>query len=47
VSGITLERPGLQQLVADCLAEKIARVVTQDPDRLSREPRQLAAHLKI
>jgi DNA invertase Pin-like site-specific DNA recombinase len=47
VSGVTLERPALQQLIADCLAGKIATVITQDPDRLSRDRRQLAELLQI
>jgi DNA invertase Pin-like site-specific DNA recombinase len=47
VSGVTLERPALQRLIADCLAGKIATVITQDPDRLSRDRRQLAELLQI
>jgi DNA invertase Pin-like site-specific DNA recombinase len=47
VSDVTLERPALQQLIADCLAGKIATVITQDPDRLSRDRRQLAELLQI
>jgi site-specific DNA recombinase len=47
VSGITLERPALQQLIADCLAGKIASVVTQDPERLSRDGAKLLVLLDI
>jgi site-specific DNA recombinase len=47
VSGITLERPALQQLIADCLAGKIATVVTQDPERLSRDSAKLLVLLDI
>ena len=47
VSGVTLDRPALQQLIADCLAGKIATVVTHDPDRLSRDSRKLLVLLNI
>ena len=40
VSGMTLERPDLQRLMADCRAGKIGTVVTQDPERLSRDTGQ-------
>jgi site-specific DNA recombinase len=43
VSGVTLDRPALQQLIADCRAGKISAVITKDPDRLSRDFRQLIA----
>ena len=36
VSGATLERPALRQLLADCRAGKIRTVLIRDPDRLSR-----------
>jgi DNA invertase Pin-like site-specific DNA recombinase len=36
VSGVTLDRPGLQQLIADCCAGKISMFITKDPERLSR-----------
>ena len=47
VSGVTLERPELQRLIADCRAGKIATVVTKDPARLSRDTSQLIALLHI
>jgi site-specific DNA recombinase len=45
VSGVTLIRPALQQLLADCRAGKIAAVITIDTERLSRDTGQLAALL--
>jgi site-specific DNA recombinase len=36
VSGATLERPALGQLLADCRAGKVRTVLIRDPDRLSR-----------
>jgi DNA invertase Pin-like site-specific DNA recombinase len=47
LSGVTLDRPALQQLIADCRAGKIGTVITKDPDRLSRDFRQLIALLHI
>jgi DNA invertase Pin-like site-specific DNA recombinase len=47
VSGIAPERPALQQLIADCLAGKIATIVTQDPERLSRDSTKLLVLLDI
>ena len=47
VSGITLERPALQQLIADCQAGKITTIVTQDPERLSRDSTKLLVLLDI
>ena len=44
-SGVTLIRPALQQLLADCRAGKIGVVITTDTDRLSRDTGQLAALL--
>jgi site-specific DNA recombinase len=41
VSGVSLNRPQLQQLIADCRAGKVGMVLTQDPDRLSRDYSQL------
>jgi DNA invertase Pin-like site-specific DNA recombinase len=41
VSGTTLDRLALQKLLADCRAEKIGTVLTQDPNRLSRDTGQL------
>jgi DNA invertase Pin-like site-specific DNA recombinase len=41
VSGATLNRPQLQQLIADCRAGKVGMVLTQDPDRLSRDLAQV------
>jgi DNA invertase Pin-like site-specific DNA recombinase len=46
VSGGTLERPALQRLLADCRAGKIGTVITQDPERLSRNPLSLIAVLE-
>jgi len=37
VSGMTLIRPALQQLLADCRAGKIGVVLTTDTDRFSRD----------
>jgi DNA invertase Pin-like site-specific DNA recombinase len=45
VSGATLARPALQQLLADCRAGKIGVVLTRDADRLSRDTSQLFALL--
>ena len=45
VSGMTLIRPALQQLLADCRAGKIGLVLATDTDRLSRDASQLAALL--
>jgi site-specific DNA recombinase len=36
VSGATLERPALRQLLTDCRAGKVRTVLVRDPDRLSR-----------
>jgi DNA invertase Pin-like site-specific DNA recombinase len=47
VSGLTLERPALQRLIADCRAGKIATVVAQDPERLSRDAAQLLRLLQM
>jgi site-specific DNA recombinase len=47
VSGITLERPELQRLIADCRAGLIETVITKDPARLSRDSGQLLALLHI
>jgi len=47
VSGVTLDRPELQRLIADCRAGKIGTVITKDPDRLSRDLGQLVALLHI
>jgi site-specific DNA recombinase len=44
-SGMTLIRPALHQLLADCRAGKIGVVLTADPDRFSRDAGQLAALL--
>jgi DNA invertase Pin-like site-specific DNA recombinase len=46
VSGGTLQRPALQSLLADCRAGKIGTVITQDPERLSRDPLSLIAVLE-
>ena len=47
VSGMTLERPELQRLMEDCRVGKIGTVVTQDPERLSRDTGQLIALLHV
>jgi DNA invertase Pin-like site-specific DNA recombinase len=44
-SGVTLIRPALQRLLADCRAEKIGVVLAADTDRLSRDAVQLGALL--
>jgi site-specific DNA recombinase len=44
-SGTLLDRPALQQLLADCRNWKIGVVLTTDTDRLSRDTGQLAALL--
>jgi site-specific DNA recombinase len=46
VSGGALERPALQRLLADCRAGKVGTVITQDPERLSRNPLSLIAVLE-
>ena len=46
VSSGTLERPALQRLLADCRAGKIGTVITQDLERLSRNPLSLIAVLE-
>jgi site-specific DNA recombinase len=40
-SGISLERPELQRLLADCRDGKIDTVLTTEPERLSRNTGQL------
>jgi site-specific DNA recombinase len=47
MSGISLERPALQRLLADCRTGKIAIVLTTDADRLSRDTGQLFALIDI
>jgi site-specific DNA recombinase len=47
VSGATLNRPKLRKLIADCRAGKVGTVLTQDPDRLSRDLSQLLAILHL
>jgi DNA invertase Pin-like site-specific DNA recombinase len=47
VSGLTLERPALQRLIADCRAGKIATVIVQDHERLSRDRGQLVTLLHM
>ena len=47
VSGVTLDRPDLQRLIEDCRAGQVGTVITQDPDRLSRDTGQLLALLHI
>ena len=46
-SGVTLNRPQLQKLIADCRAGKVGMVLTQDLDRLSRDYSQLLALLHM
>jgi site-specific DNA recombinase len=41
VSGITLERPALGKLLADCRAGKIGAVIVKNAERLSRNEGQL------
>jgi len=43
----SLDRPDLQRLIADCHAGKIGTIITQDPERLSRDTSQLLALLHI
>jgi DNA invertase Pin-like site-specific DNA recombinase len=47
VSGVSLNRPQLQQLIADCRTGKVGMVLTPDPDRLSRDYSQLLALLHM
>jgi hypothetical protein len=47
LSGFTMERPSLQQLIADCRAGKVGTIITRDADRLSRDLGQLIALLHI
>jgi site-specific DNA recombinase len=47
VSGITLDRPALQRLIADCRSGKIGTVITKDRERLSRDMGQLVALLHV
>jgi DNA invertase Pin-like site-specific DNA recombinase len=42
---VSLDRPALQQLLADCSAGKIGVVLVKDADRLSRDKNQLIALL--
>jgi site-specific DNA recombinase len=46
ISGITLERPELQRLLADCRAGKVGMVITKDTARLSRDTCQLLLILR-
>jgi DNA invertase Pin-like site-specific DNA recombinase len=46
-SSLTLERPALQHLLADCRAGKVAKVIVQDPACLSRDAGQLFTLLQI
>jgi site-specific DNA recombinase len=46
VSGITMERPELQRLLADCRAGKVGMVITKDTTRLSRDTCQLLLILR-
>ena len=47
MSGATLNRPQLRKLIADCRTGKVGTVLTQDPDRLSRDLPQLLAVLHM
>jgi site-specific DNA recombinase len=47
VSGMTLARAQPSQLLADCNTGNINTVITKDPDRLSRDTRQLIALLHL
>jgi len=46
-SGMTLDRPELRKLIADCHAGKIGVVLIADPERLSRDTRQLVRLLDV
>jgi DNA invertase Pin-like site-specific DNA recombinase len=46
-SGMTLDRPELRKLIADCHAGKIGVVLVTDPVRLSRGTGQLVSLLDI
>jgi DNA invertase Pin-like site-specific DNA recombinase len=46
VSGVTLERPELQRLLADYRAGKVGMVITKDTARLSRDTCQLSLILR-
>ena len=46
VSGVTMERPELQRLLADCRAGKVGMVITKDTARLSRDTCQLLLILR-
>ena len=37
-SGLTLDRPALKRLLADCKAKRVKRIVVYGPDRLYRGP---------
>jgi DNA invertase Pin-like site-specific DNA recombinase len=45
-SGITMERPELQRLLAHCRAGKVGMVITKDTARLSRDTCQLLLILR-
>jgi site-specific DNA recombinase len=47
VSGVRMNRPGLERLLADCRAGKVGTIITRDADRLSRDMSQLIALLHI
>jgi DNA invertase Pin-like site-specific DNA recombinase len=47
VSGSSLDRPDLQRLIAGCRAGQVGTIITQDPERLSRDAIQLIALLHI
>jgi len=46
-NGMTLDRPELRKLIADCHAGTIGTVLATDPDRLSRGTGQLVALLDV
>jgi site-specific DNA recombinase len=46
VSGVTMERPELQRLLADCRTGKVGMVITKDTARLSRDTCQLLLILR-
>jgi DNA invertase Pin-like site-specific DNA recombinase len=46
-SGMTLDRPGLHKLIADCHAGKIGVILVTDPERLSRDTGKLIALLHV
>lgn len=46
-SGVSLNRPALQELLADCKSGEIGTVIIRDTDRLSRDVNLLAEITKL